>query len=86
MTRRPFHAHEAGTGVPVDRTAQAASVPADPDSHEPGHLHQQGPWLRWTVYLCAAIGMALAAFLLLRPPAPPGSLQSRPSPCGPYCR
>lgn len=62
------------------------STGTDSDSPVPGHLHQQSLWLRWAVYLCAAIGMTLAALLLLRPPAPTGTLQPRPSPCGPYCR
>ncbi len=86
MTRRPLPAQETATDVPVARAAQAGSVPTDSASHESGHLHQQSPWLRWIVYLCAAIGITLATLLLFRPPAPTGNLQPRPSTCGPYCR
>lgn len=86
MTRRSLPAQETGSSGPTDRVAQADSEPTEMDSNELGHLRQQSPWLRWTVYLCAAIGMTLAALMLLRPPAPTANLHSRPSACGPNCR
>jgi hypothetical protein len=86
MTRRAHQTQEAGADVREDRMAQADSPSQESNWPGPGHLHQQSPWLRWTVYLCAAIGMTLATLLLLRPPATPGNPQPHPSACGPCCR
>lgn len=43
------------------------------------------PWLRQTVYFCAATGLALALLYLLRPP-PLHHAPTTPMSCGPCCR
>ncbi len=86
MTRGHLHSQGPGVDVPGHRATEVNATPTDPDLVLSGLLHQQNSWLRWTVYICAVIGISLAVLMLFRPPPPSGNLQARPSSCGPYCR